>query len=159
MEIEKKVSEFKSLTKVVSRVDLNNIYMSNCNAERKPDALEHDKLEAKISIKGDLLSKVNNDFNAIVKFSVEGRSGKDPEYIVVKIENEYVLNYSLKSNKDLTKSDLEAFCSINAVYNAWPYWREFVQNMTNRMEMPVLTLPLLKFRPPNKRKKESEKTK
>jgi hypothetical protein len=30
-----------------------------------------------------------------------------------------------------------------AVYHAWPYWREFVQSATSRMGLPVLRMPLI----------------
>lgn len=159
MEVEKKVSEFKSLTKVVPRVELLSIYLVNGNIERKSDALEHNKLEAEIAFNSELFSETDNEFTAIVSFSVIGRSSEDKKYEAVKIEGKYLLNYSIDRDSDVKKADLKSFCDMNAIYNAWPYWREFVQSTTVRMAMPALTLPLLKFRPPNKRKKESKKTK
>jgi hypothetical protein len=47
-----------------------------------------------------------------------------------------------------------AFLAANAVFNCWPYWREFVQSTAGRMNLPPLTLPFFRVRP-----KESEKTK
>jgi hypothetical protein len=44
------------------------------------------------------------------------------------------------------KDQMDAFIHTNAVHNAWPYWREFAQNLTVRAGLPPLTLPLLKLR-------------
>jgi hypothetical protein len=42
-------------------------------------------------------------------------------------------------------ADAKAFASVNAVFNAWPYWREVVQNFSARMGLPSPTVPLLKI--------------
>ena len=60
-----------------------------------------------------------------------------------------------------TEKELQNFCDINAVYNAWPYWREFVHSTMDRMGLPTMTMPLLKFRATKKtdteEKEEPEK--
>jgi len=37
------------------------------------------------------------------------------------------------------------FAETNGLYNAWPYWREFVQNTAARMSLPGLTVPVLRL--------------
>ena len=59
----------------------------------------------------------------------------------------YLVAYSVESFEGLTDEELDAFAGINGVYTAWPYWREFVQNMTSRLDIPVLTVPA--YYPPN----------
>jgi hypothetical protein len=44
-----------------------------------------------------------------------------------------------------TAADAKAFAGVNAVYNAWPYWRELVQNSAARMSLAPPTVPLLKI--------------
>ncbi len=62
------------------------------------------------------------------------------------IEAKFVLVYSFdKANKPLIE-DIESFTKINSVDSAWPYWREFVQNLTVRMGFPALTIPVLRFK-------------
>ena len=41
----------------------------------------------------------------------------------------------------------EAFAQVNAVFNAWPYWRELVQASLARMSMPALTVPVFRVAP------------
>lgn len=54
--------------------------------------------------------------------------------------------YSAKFSSTVPFSEefLDIFSNINIHLNTWPYFREFVQNITQRMSIPPLTLPLMK---------------
>ena len=54
----------------------------------------------------------------------------------------FELRYKADTKVRTTQKDLQAFAEVNAVYNAWPYWREFIQNMFVRMSLPPLVLPV-----------------
>jgi hypothetical protein len=43
---------------------------------------------------------------------------------------------------------LDEFARINAVFNAWPYWREYVQSTTSRMNLPPMVLPVMRVPAP-----------
>lgn len=45
----------------------------------------------------------------------------------------------------MAAADLKAFTGVNAVFNAWPFWRELVHNSAARMNLPPPTVPLLKI--------------
>jgi len=64
--------------------------------------------------------------------------------------------YSFNQKADFKKDDLDMFANVNGVFNCWPYWREFVQNITTRMGLPSLIVPLLKI---PKKPSPSKKTK
>lgn len=51
------------------------------------------------------------------------------------------------------ETELEAFAVHNGRFNSWSYLRTFLSHITAEMELPVLTLPLLK---PSPRRKPSE---
>lgn len=38
-------------------------------------------------------------------------------------------------------ADVQAFAEFNATFNAWPYWREFVQSMSGRIGLPSVVIP------------------
>jgi len=61
---------------------------------------------------------------------------------VLNIECAFCLNYSFE--EDFTADFFEVFKDNNLPLNTWPFFREFVFNMTSRMNIPPLTLPLLK---------------
>ena len=61
----------------------------------------------------------------------------------IRISAAIELSYNLSGDAPPNAKEAECFAKINGVYNAWPYWREFVQHCTTRMGLPPLTLPLM----------------
>jgi hypothetical protein len=49
----------------------------------------------------------------------------------------------LRKPVEVAAQDVRAFAEFNATFNAWPFWREFVQSMTARMGLPAVVVPLL----------------
>ena len=43
----------------------------------------------------------------------------------------------------LTKDDLQQFANWNAVFNAWPYWREYLSSTINRAQLPKFLVPVM----------------
>ena len=70
---------------------------------------------------------------------------KEKAVPVVTIKAGFELSYRLPHGFAATTKDLELFAKINGVYNAWPYWRELIQNTLMRMNLPPVTLPLLRM--------------
>ncbi len=64
------------------------------------------------------------------------------------ISSAFGLDYTLPEDLHTSDKDLREFSDGTAVYHAWPYLREFVQNCFARMDLPGVTLPLLQRRPP-----------
>lgn len=82
----------------------------------------------------------------------------DNKDIKLKIFAEYIVFYSV--NKDFfNKEFVEFFSKYNAIIHVWPYFREFVQNMTSRMGIPLLTLDLIAPPPKKERKITNSKKK
>lgn len=156
MEIEKKAEDFKSLTRVVPKAELENILLLTCTAMRALDALSYEHVKADISSSSELLDNNDQSFSAKVSFEFKGCPVEDDKNEIINIKAEFLLKYKLRGKEGVSIDDLKAFCSMNPLYNAWPYWREFVQSMSNRMDTPVFTVPLLKIRPPKHKKMEKE---
>lgn len=93
-------------------------------------------IETHVDKESSLLS-VFPHFMLVVK-----RHEGSPEELLVRIEARFALTYMLASQEDLSEENYEAFGQRNGVYNAWPYWREFVQSTTVRMGLPALTMPV-----------------
>ena len=54
------------------------------------------------------------------------------------------------------KNLFDYFFHVNPIVTAWPYWREFAQNMSARAGYPSLTIPTLAIVPKNATGKETE---
>ncbi len=64
---------------------------------------------------------------------------------LAKISSEFLLVYKLNEWDDLTDEHFVHFANHNGVFNAWSYWREMVQSMTSRLQLPPLTLSTHRF--------------
>ncbi|WP_417746326.1 hypothetical protein [Rosistilla oblonga] len=73
----------------------------------------------------------------------------DADQRFLEVISEHELLYSTPPNEYFAENNLEAFGTLNGMYNLWPYLRELVQSMTIRIGMPPLTLPV--FRPTGQR--------
>lgn len=76
---------------------------------------------------------------AVLGPDLAGRAGQQRS----EFDAAFELDYKLPRDATFSDEQVSAFSRINGLYNAWPYFREFVQNATCRMGLPALTLPLL----------------
>jgi hypothetical protein len=53
------------------------------------------------------------------------------------------LLYAVKSEQRLKRADIDQFAHWNAVFNAWPYWREYLASTLNRAQLPRFVAPVM----------------
>lgn len=73
---------------------------------------------------------------------VMNAGGKNLQDPVVQVAATFRLVYQISDPEGFTDEHYAAFAEINGMFNLWPYWRELVQNVTLRMGLPPLTLPV-----------------
>jgi len=84
-----------------------------------------------------------NYFPVQVKFMVNA-AGADDQIEFLNIVTIYQLLYEGTNLSTLPSDKLRAFADVNSVHNCWPYLRELVQDVTGKMGLTRMTLPLLK---------------
>lgn len=78
-------------------------------------------------------------------FALEATSGDEPK-TPLSVGAVFRLTYDLKARTKLSDQHVKAFSEINGVFNAWPYWRHFVQDMTARMGIgSPIVVPVFQF--------------
>jgi hypothetical protein len=83
----------------------------------------------------------DGEFYVIASLVVRIVSESDQkEHAAMKVQFE--LGYKLPSDFTASRSELNAFANVNGVFNAWPYFREFVQTTSQKMDLPVILLPV-----------------
>lgn len=85
---------------------------------------------------------------------------RKPEPVVL-VECAYEVDYLLREGFSITPEQVKAFKDGNAIFNAWPYFREYLQNNLQRMGLPPLTAPFLRLQPkpkPRTREKHEHET-
>lgn len=148
--------DMEAVGRVAQRAILEEIYLVDAKMSRQPMAIPGETLSLEHKCSTKILSAKKNTLPFLCNFSVSASSGKSPNKIIMSIEASFCTSYILKPIGEFNPSDIEHFAKINPIYNAWAYWREFVQSMTTRMGYPALTIPLLKIIP---KKSEAKETK
>ncbi len=142
----KKKTDFDYAIKLSEQVQLDDVRLISCKSNQEPCVLagknsfsinhfievEADKEQSYIFI------VANFDFEAF-------KEGHEKEDSFAKIKASFLLSYKVESLEGINDKCLTSFGKLNGVYNAWPYWREFVQNMIVRMGLPTLTIPVFRL--------------
>jgi hypothetical protein len=66
---------------------------------------------------------------------------------VILVECSFEVDYTLREGFVASPAQVRAFKDGNAVFNAWPYFREYLQDTVQRMGLPPLLAPFLRLRP------------
>ena len=145
--------------KIADQIEINDIYLLKGEFFRSDEEhfinLKEENTELHFDISSKLKEYVGRDKKVIIHIRLYlSLKNKITEDMLMQIQAIYCLNYTFEPKSKVLKKDLEAFGAINGVYHAWPYWREFVQNATQRMNLPPLTLDVLRI--PKKRNKGTQ---
>jgi hypothetical protein len=157
------LDDYSRAARVAQKVGLEEIYLVEAKSWRKagiipPEvlALQH-KCSTEIVYPKEYKSRSDLYFT-LCKFWVTAIKDKSPNKPVMKIEASFYTSFSY----DLDDPDFEDFkprnpeedyslfqylYEVTPLSTAWPYWREFVQNMGARMGFPALMVPLLEIVP------------
>lgn len=57
------------------------------------------------------------------------------------VDATFALTYLVTGLAAFTDDELEAFSKLNGMFNAWPFWREFLASSISRMNAPPVTAP------------------
>jgi preprotein translocase subunit SecB len=137
--------DMRAVSKVAPYLNLVNIYILEAKTESDPSTRSPKGAELDYKYDSEIISEDNNNLYIKCNFLILAHRKQVKEKILLKIEATFVLKYTFEDGIKLESQDIENFARINPLYNAWPYWREFVQSITTRMGFPTLTIPLLKI--------------
>ncbi len=132
---------------ISKNAQINDVRLARAKitADRPGDALKT-PIAASLGVKAKEVESSTDQLFIEVSLRLAG-SKKDESSksrIVVCVECTFEVIYQLHSEFTPTKEQIKAFKDGNAVFNCWPYCRQYVQEMTMRMGFPPLMLPLLR---------------
>lgn len=150
--------DLKAVARVSSQARLVDLRLHDCSAELNTDPQDlsadwRDRIfnGYDSSFEGldedKRIVKVRCAFICVYMEGVDLRKDRLPPYEpdnppTFAIDAAFDLAYSLKPETEFDEDDLAHFAFANGTHNAWPYWREFVQNFTQRMGIdPVVVGP------------------
>jgi hypothetical protein len=158
----------KKAAKAARKAVLEEIYLVETKTWRKPAVIYPEVLTLQHKYSSEILLPTPKEYRGrydpyfifiLCKFGVTAFNNESPNKPVMKIEATFCTSFSLDAddpdipNPWELEADFEGsydafttyFYKINPVSTAWPYWREFVQNMSTRMGYPALTVPMLEI--------------
>lgn len=144
---------------VSDRVQIRDVRLMSCSCKQMPAAMSGKKSYDITSSTDVQLNEDQGFIVVIAKFHFEASIGKKSQQPVLTMDASFVLTYQIDRFEGLTEEGFEQFANLNGIYNAWPYWREFVQNMIGRMGLPPLTIPVFRIVQSSPKAKARRKTK
>lgn len=134
---------FPQVVELAKVISLETVYFKEFEARNltRSQAPREASLDCSVSAQGRVTSATT--FEAIASCAVEA-TGPD-NASVAEIRGQLCLKYSVPASTALKPEVVEAFAATNGLYHAWPYWREFVQSMSSRLNLPQIVLPAMRM--------------
>lgn len=122
----------------------------------EPDVIKPPlRIQIRVGSRSRPRKKSSFSVEANLRLKATDASGKQAP--TLELECAYLATYSLSADVDIRA--IRAFSRGNAVFNCWPYFREFVQDVCGRVGLPALTLPLFKMQVVDKKRRGRHPTK
>ena len=147
------------LTSIVSVVEIEDVRLceASCRSLARPSELA-ETIVVKPLHGASVIKEPADDGLLLIHtdFSLEIRSEDYDGELQAEIRGLFELSYRIPKEERFSSDEFKAFSQFNAIFNAWPYWRELVQASLARMSMPVLTVPVYRVSPRNTVKDDEE---
>lgn len=151
----KSKSDYNMAIAVSDRVELEHVRLMHCNCDQTPIPSDGD-LGFEIEHSVEVETKANHVLVFATFIFKAFRDNEKSCDVFASIETTFLLSYSADTLEGLEADNFREFGEINGIYNAWPYWREFVQNTIVRMGLPTLTLPVFRLSRPSSASTETK---
>ena len=138
------------LSRIVSAVQIDGVRLceSHCRSLVGPTEIAR-SLAVNPSHDATVAREPGEDGLFLIKtsFFLEIRAEDGEEELQAEVQGVFELSYRVPNDEVFSSDELNKFGQVNAVFNAWPYWRELVQSSLARMSMPILTVPVYRVLP------------
>jgi len=134
--------EPKKYINILKKIELDEIYLEACSSELTREHIKlQESLEVNIRDKASY-EQLKNKLRIKHKYFLTAKTPKTGKDFAIKASVTFCLIFA--TQEPIEKEFFDIFREINLPLNSWPYFREFIQSMTQRMNVPPLTLPLIK---------------
>lgn len=143
------------ISELIRLVQIENVRVVEATLQTsiRPDD-DVGQLEARIGrnarvlqLPDDGLFIIRVDFTFDAHREVEKKEKGTP---AIEVSVGFELAYRIPTNMSAPAASLAEFANVNGIFNAWPYFREFVHASLARMGHPPFILPVYRLAPPKK---------
>jgi preprotein translocase subunit SecB len=130
---------------VTSKVQIRSVRLIETTAQcHVQTSVDVPKPEIDMEFDASAMEPSGGIFKVIARINTAVRAGgSDKKAIEIGVAHELI--YSIPEDLNPSNEELAAFAETNAIFNVWPYWREYVQSTCQRMGMPSLLLPVFRL--------------
>lgn len=143
-----KIESLKEIAPLIAAVQIRDIRLVEAGVSTSVrSATEAGEIKFEVATSADV-KEYNKDegiFWVLAQIKIRLIPVEPEKDAVVSVSAAFEIKYSLPKELRASQKQLNTFARINGVFNAWPYWREFVQNMVARMNLPTITLPVFRL--------------
>lgn len=145
--IEQTEQQAKLAFEVHRNSQLRRIRLASSSAEaRAPEDFPSPPLTVSFRFRSSQVKGPEKTLRLLVHFHMDAKTEaqKAPP---VRVDAAFEADYVLAEGFVPTAEHVKAFRAGNAIFNLWPYFREYLQTTLVRMALPPLTAPFLRLQP------------
>jgi len=143
--VSKRKGAFDAGLQVSERVQLKDVRLVSSKCDQSPEAVSGKKTYEINHSTEVQVDRKSGYIVVIAKFHFEAFVDSNSTQPVIIIDASFLLSYKIEYFEGLAQEGFQQFANLNGIYNAWPYWREFVQNTIARMGLPSLAIPVFRI--------------
>ena len=140
--------QIKALSAVQANCEIQSVTLLSCNVTR---AKAGSKFKEPYSIKPALSNiasaRCDDELVVEVSFEYSAWDSSEPPERLFQVNCTFEVTYQLNDDYNPTPEEIISFGRGTAVFNCWPYAREFLQDISSRIGHRTPTLPLLRIVP------------
>ena len=142
--IEQDENEFRAASEFSIHAELDRVTLVNAAVEKASNIGSLSRpFELSFDYEPGVAAVKSGCANLQVRFNFRAADAAHNDAVTVKCTLE--ASYSLMKEYSPERDVVHAFHSANAVFNSWPFFREYVQSTVLRMNMPAPPVPLVRL--------------
>ena len=148
MRLSQTTEEIKALTAFQDHCEIEGITLQSCTATRaKAGSTFKEPFAVKPALSNIASSFQGQNFVVEVSFEYTAWDSAEPSERLFKVDCTFEVSYRLRDEYHPTDEEKSSFSKGTAVFNCWPYAREFLRDVTARLGHTTPALPLLRISP------------
>jgi hypothetical protein len=148
MRLSQTTEQIKALAAFQNHCEIERITLQSCSASRaKAGAEFKEPFEVKPALSNISSSIHGQNFVVEVSFEYAAWDSSEPPERIFKVDCTFEVSYGLRDDYLPTEDERISFSKGTAVFNCWPYAREFFSDITSRLGHVPPALPLLRIVP------------
>jgi hypothetical protein len=146
MQISQTKDQIKALASLQSHCELRNILLQGCTVQRaRSGAAFLAPYTAKPTLSNVSERMSGRDLFVEVSFEYSAWDSAEPPERLFSVNCSFEAHYIVAADHAPSSDEVASFSKGNAVFNCWPYVREFLRDITSRLGHSAPPLPLLRI--------------